>query len=151
MDTPLWQLDENEIRSHSRKQMHDLTRDTSGNFFVYVLKCEDEIRLRKEIEAYDGKGIVEAVQEGEDTWLNYPAKIRPPIGDHQSNFPNWVEQAVEADEVYYVGQTLDPVDRITEHATGGDNSAYATRLFPPKSIVYMERVQDREHAAYPSL
>ncbi|MDS0473792.1 DUF5797 family protein [Natrinema sp. 1APR25-10V2] len=146
MDTPLWQLDENEIRSRSRKRMHDLTHDTSGDFFVYVLECEPEIRLRKEIEAYDGKGIVEAVQEGKDAWLDYPAKIRPPIGDHQSNFPNWVEQAVEADEVYYVGQTLDPVDRIAEHATGGDNSAYATRLFPPKSIIHMERVQDREEA-----
>lgn len=146
MDTPLWQLDENEVRNHARKRMHDLTRDTSGDFFVYVLECESDVRLRKEIEGYDGRAIAEAVHESEDAWLNYPAKIRPPVGDHQSNFPKWVEQAVEADEVYYVGQTLDPVDRIAEHATAGDNSAFAARLFPPVSVIHMERVQNREEA-----
>ncbi|WP_157969448.1 DUF5797 family protein [Haloplanus rubicundus] len=146
MESALWKLEENAIRSHTTEKLRDFTVDSEGDFFVYVLECESEVNLQREIEDYDGQKIEETLEDGENAWINYPATIRPPIGDHHSNFPKWVEQAVEADEVYYVGQTSDPVDRIAAHATASDRSAYASRLFPPVSITHIERVQSRNRA-----
>ncbi|WP_251331458.1 DUF5797 family protein [Haloplanus pelagicus] len=146
MTSPLFELDEDEIRPRTKKQVQKLIGDTSGEFYIYVLECQSEISLRRPLVGFDGKAIQNAVQAGEDSWLELPAKIRPPMGGHESNFPKWVEQAVEADEVYYVGQTRDPVNRIVEHATAGEKSANATRLFPPKSLIHIEAADSWEEA-----
>lgn len=146
MNEPLWRLSDGDVRSYARERVDELVGTGSDHFYVYVLECDPEIQLRREIEDYDGKAVVNAVRGGEDAWLDYPSKIEPPMGEFDSRFPRWIEQAVEADEVYYVGQTLDPVDRIVEHATAGEESAYATRLFPPTSIVHIERVESRKNA-----
>jgi hypothetical protein len=146
MASPLHELAEDEIRPGIHKRSQELIENDSGEFYVYVLECEPEISLRRPLVGFDGKAIQNAVQAGEDAWLDHPAKIRPPMGDHQSNFPKWVEQAVEADEVYYVGQTRDPVSRIAEHATAGEKSANATRLFPPRDLIHIESVDSWEGA-----
>ncbi|MGQ3329923.1 DUF5797 family protein [Halorubrum sp. FL23] len=146
MNAPLWRIDEEDVRTQARNRVDELVGNHSNGYYVYVLECSPEIHLRREIEDYDGKAIVDAVRNGEDAWLDYPAKVEPPMGERESNFPRWIDQAVEADEVYYVGQTTKPVERIVEHAIAGDESAYATRLFPPASIVHIEQVESRENA-----
>lgn len=146
MDSPVCELEEDETRERAKTRMQEFVGDISSEFFVYVLECNPEPRLRRNLFEMDGEAIVDAVQEGEDAWLDLPAKVRPPMGDHQSNFPKWVEQAVEAEEVYYVGQTRSPVDRIAEHAIAGPESANMTRLFAPQKIIHIEPVETYEGA-----
>lgn len=146
MSKPLSDLSENKIRERIQKRMREVTNNTSSEFFVYVLDCNPQIQFRRELVGMDGEKIVTAVQDGEDAWLKLPSKIRPPIGDHESNFPKWIAQAVEADEVYYIGQTRSPTDRIVEHAVAGPDSANATRLFAPQDIVHIEPARSYEDA-----
>jgi hypothetical protein len=146
MTIPLSELPENKIRSRVTTRMREFSVEDDGDFFVYVLECDPEIRLRRRLGGWNDKEMMEAVKKGEDSWLNYPARAKPPIGDYEFNYSPWVEQAVEADEVYYVGQTQNPQNRIIQHATADDEGAYATSLFPPERLIHIENVGDKQTA-----
>lgn len=146
MRTPLSECDENEIFSRVTTRMREFSVDHNDEFFIYILKCDPEINLRKRLDGWNDKKMIEAANSGEDSWFEYPARAKPPMGDYEFNYSPWVEQAVEADEVYYVGQTRNPRKRIADHATGSDEGAYATSLFPPESLIHIESAENKQTA-----
>lgn len=146
MKTPLSNCNEDEILSRVTTRIREFSVDTDNEFFIYVLKCNPEITLRKRLDGWNDKKMIKSANAGEDAWFEYPARAKPPLGDYEFNYSPWVEQAVEADEVYYVGQTRDLRKRIVNHANATNKGAYATSLFPPESLIHIESAGDKQTA-----
>lgn len=146
MSPPLSELTENEIRSRVTTRLREFSVDSNIGYSVYVLRCNPEITLRRRLDGWNDEKMIEAANDDEDAWFEYPAKAKPPVGDYDFNYSPWVDQAVEADEVYYVGQTRNLHKRIVDHATANDEAAYATCLFPPESLIHVESVTDKRAA-----
>ncbi|WP_248910908.1 GIY-YIG nuclease family protein [Halocatena marina] len=60
--------------------------------------------------------------------------------------PSWMEIALRAHHLVYVGQTENPIGRITTHAQGTDDAALFTRLFPPHAVRQLKRCDSRDDA-----
>lgn len=60
--------------------------------------------------------------------------------------PSWLEIALRAKHLVYVGQTTKPLSRITNHAQGNEYAALFMRLFPPHSIKQLKRCESRDDA-----
>jgi predicted GIY-YIG superfamily endonuclease len=65
---------------------------------------------------------------------------------HYDTAPSWLDIALRADHLVYVGQTDDPISRITNHVQGTEYAALFTRLFPPQSVHHLKRCDSREDA-----
>lgn len=61
-------------------------------------------------------------------------------------YPQWIDSAYEADEIYYVGMSNDVSRRITDHVLGTKSGAMFTKLFPPVKIHDVEYFETRKEA-----
>lgn len=57
-----------------------------------------------------------------------------------------IDNAIEADQVFYVGETTNVVLRILDHVWRSPRAANFTVLFPPQSIYDIEWYIDRDEA-----
>lgn len=64
----------------------------------------------------------------------YTITQRAQTFSHYDTVPSWLDIALRAEYLIYVGQTSDPISRITNHAQGNEYAALFTRLFPPQSV-----------------
>lgn len=115
--------------AHQRDRVAAIVADQAdtGEYAVYTLRCE---RPASDDELLDRL----------DDYY--------PLLDEQREYdgPDWAQQAVYADELYYVGQTEDLSSRLKQHVRGTSGAALFTTLFPPQELVSVEWIPDADMA-----
>lgn len=60
--------------------------------------------------------------------------------------PVWMDDALAAHTLVYVGQTSNPSSRLTSHVQGNERAALFTRLFPPSVLRELKGFESRFEA-----
>lgn len=128
---------------------------------VYLLKCgtgprEEFASKFDDKMTPDFEDIKESIRRRweltrrEETWdeddLEFAANVHIDKGYHEDlpDSLNWKEEAIEANEIYYVGLTNNLLRRMREHIRG-DNS-YFTSIVRPVQLVDVEWFESRSKA-----
>lgn len=138
MTTQTLSLDSEAVRELDLflNEVAKLERNAPETNAVYVLECtqpyKDDKQMRETLRTRYDPDVV-------DTAVDY--KYSPNRG---YKYPSELDDAIFADEVYYVGETTSLDSRIRQHLVQG--GATLTKNFPPHSIERVEWFESRNKA-----